>query len=294
MTTSFVIELFVSYTSSTSLGASTVRIRGTVQFEDGLPPLKLEQIYAGDFNAPVVAAIATAAPLSYLANSTLEPVRIKSAAFTISAAEARKVWQIDQVTASRREARPGDDVDIAVIFAGEGVPFTLGSFKDSLFSFSTSNGVPGTQHDPGDRLGRPPLEALVEGRVLAVDGQQEAAAACMRGRRQLTGGDEALLVRERERHAGLERPQRRPHPREADDRVQDDVGPAPLEQLDRITAHLGVLDAVCGGKRGELRRARLERAEPQGWVCRNDLDRLTADRTRGAQEGDTFHIRKDA
>ena len=38
-----------------------------------------------------------------------------------------------------------------VIFAGEGVPFTLGSFKDSLFSFSTSNGVPGTQHDPGDR-----------------------------------------------------------------------------------------------------------------------------------------------
>lgn len=103
-----------------SLGASTVRIRGTVQFEDGLPPLKLEQVYAGDFNAPVVAAIATAAPLSYLTNSTLEPVRIKSAEFTISAAEARKVWQIDQVTASRREARPGDELELAVIFTGEG------------------------------------------------------------------------------------------------------------------------------------------------------------------------------
>jgi hypothetical protein len=38
-----------------------------------------------------------------------------------------------------------------VIFAGEGVPFTLGSFKNSLFSFSTSNGTPGTQNDPGDR-----------------------------------------------------------------------------------------------------------------------------------------------
>jgi Capsule assembly protein Wzi/PAP2 superfamily len=38
-----------------------------------------------------------------------------------------------------------------VVFAGQGVPFTLGSFKDSLFSFSTSNGTPGTQHDPGDR-----------------------------------------------------------------------------------------------------------------------------------------------
>ncbi len=38
-----------------------------------------------------------------------------------------------------------------VIFAGEGVPFTLGSFKNSLFSTSTSNGVPGTHNDPGDR-----------------------------------------------------------------------------------------------------------------------------------------------
>jgi hypothetical protein len=81
-----------------SLGASTVRIRGTVQFEDGLPPLKLEQIYAGDFNAPVVAAIATAAPLSYLANSTLEPVRIKSAA----------VYDLSRGSAQGMADRPGD------------------------------------------------------------------------------------------------------------------------------------------------------------------------------------------
>jgi hypothetical protein len=38
-----------------------------------------------------------------------------------------------------------------VIFAGEQVPFTLRSFKNSLFSFSTSNGGNGLQADPGDR-----------------------------------------------------------------------------------------------------------------------------------------------
>ncbi len=38
-----------------------------------------------------------------------------------------------------------------VIFAGEQVPFTLRSFKNSMFSLSTSNGGNGGQADPGDR-----------------------------------------------------------------------------------------------------------------------------------------------
>ena len=38
-----------------------------------------------------------------------------------------------------------------VIFAGEDVPFTLDSFKNSLFSFSTSNGSAATRRIPGDR-----------------------------------------------------------------------------------------------------------------------------------------------
>lgn len=38
-----------------------------------------------------------------------------------------------------------------VIFAGDGVPFTLRSFGKSLFSSSTSNSASGSQSDPGDR-----------------------------------------------------------------------------------------------------------------------------------------------
>ncbi len=51
--------------------------------------------------------------------------------------------------------------------------------------------------------------ALEERRVLAVDRDQEPAAALAGGERELAGGDEALLVRERERDAVLERPHRR-------------------------------------------------------------------------------------
>ena len=45
--------------------------------------------------------------------------------------------------------------------------------------------------------------------MLAVDRQQQASPTLARGERELAGGDEALLVRERERDAALERPERR-------------------------------------------------------------------------------------
>jgi membrane-associated phospholipid phosphatase len=38
-----------------------------------------------------------------------------------------------------------------VLFAGQGIPFTLETLKNSFFSLSVSNGTPGTQADPGDR-----------------------------------------------------------------------------------------------------------------------------------------------
>ena len=45
--------------------------------------------------------------------------------------------------------------------------------------------------------------------MLAVDGEQRAAAAALGGEGELAGRDEALLVREREVDAVLERPERR-------------------------------------------------------------------------------------
>ena len=116
----------------------------------------------------------------------------------------------------------------------------------------------------------------------------------MRGDGELAGRDEALLVRERERDAVLERPQRRPDAREADDGVQDDVGLAALEQANGIAADLDVLDGVRGGELVERRRAGQERAELELGVRGDDLDRLPADRAGRTEDGDAFHARKDA
>jgi hypothetical protein len=51
--------------------------------------------------------------------------------------------------------------------------------------------------------------------MLAVDRQQQPAATPMRGECELACSDEALLVRERERDAALERPEGRLHAGEA-------------------------------------------------------------------------------
>ena len=82
------------------------------------------------------------------------------------------------------------------------------------------------------------FEALERGGVLAVDRQQPPSAPLASGEREVTGGDEALLVREREVDAALERPDRDRQAREADDRVQDDVRLGAVEQLGQVAPGL--------------------------------------------------------
>jgi len=97
-----------------TLGSSTVAVRGAVTFEDGLPPLKLNQAFAGDVNTPIVASLSAVAPLSSLLQSGGAPVRVKEIALSVTAGEAREIWQIDHLTASRKTVRPGDTVELAV------------------------------------------------------------------------------------------------------------------------------------------------------------------------------------
>lgn len=103
-----------------TLGSSTVAVKGEISMDGGLPPLKIDQVFTGDFNTPVVASIGTATPLTFLMQSSQEPVKIRGISLSASAIEARKAWQIDQVSVSRREVSPGDELEISVVLAGEG------------------------------------------------------------------------------------------------------------------------------------------------------------------------------
>ena len=135
-----------------------------------------------------------------------------------------------------------------------------------------------------DALRLAELRALEERRVLAVDRDQLAPAPLLRRERELAGGDEALLVRERERDAVLERPHRRREPGEADDGVQDDVGLGALEQLGRVAADLRQRREPV-----DRRRARRGGDELELGMRVDHLDRLAADRAGRAEQGDPLH-----
>jgi hypothetical protein len=130
--------------------------------------------------------------------------------------------------------------------------------------------------------------------MLAVDRKEKPSPTLLRGYRELAGRDEALLVRERQRHAALERPQRRANAGEADDGVEHDVGVASLQEHTRISADLDVRDPVLRCEIVQRGRPRLEGAKLELGVRGDDLDRLPADRSCRPEDCDASHARKDA
>jgi hypothetical protein len=100
-----------------TLGAGTVALRGRVQME-GLPePLLLDNMFAGDFNVPMQAALSTALPVAYALQNSLEPLRLKSIDLTLDAFAEKKQMTVEQIWASRREVRPGEAIELNVLLS---------------------------------------------------------------------------------------------------------------------------------------------------------------------------------
>ena len=102
-----------------TLGLGSYSIRGAVEFQQNLPPLKLDNAYSGDFNVPAQASLGVASPLSAVMTAGFDNLKIKGINLAIEASERKRAMQVDQITASRKEVRPGDSVDLTVTLTGE-------------------------------------------------------------------------------------------------------------------------------------------------------------------------------
>ena len=102
-----------------TLGLASYSLRGEVEFQGGVPPLKLDNAYAGDFNVPSQAASGVASPLAYLMSAGFDALKIKNITLVIDASERKRLLQIDQITASHKEVHPGQPVDLTVTFTEE-------------------------------------------------------------------------------------------------------------------------------------------------------------------------------
>ncbi len=101
------------------IGEGTVNVSGQVEFEGTSAPLKLSNTYAGDFNIPGMVSLATASPVAYVMQSGFDTLRPKRVVLDIEALPRKRQFQIDELWASRREARPGDTIELTLALAGD-------------------------------------------------------------------------------------------------------------------------------------------------------------------------------
>lgn len=101
-------------------GASTLRLTGEVEFQNGPAPVKLDNMFSADNGAAMQASLSAAIPVAYIMQSSFnQALPLKRAVLHIEAFDRKKQLNIESVTASKREARAGDKLTLNVLFAGE-------------------------------------------------------------------------------------------------------------------------------------------------------------------------------
>jgi hypothetical protein len=101
-----------------TLGAATYRVSGRIEFE-GAGPIRLANMYAGDFNVPMQVSLGAAVPLAHAMQSGFDELKVQHVDVSVDVYDEKRLFQIDQVFPSRPVARPGETVEVTVIMTGD-------------------------------------------------------------------------------------------------------------------------------------------------------------------------------
>jgi hypothetical protein len=102
-----------------TVGASTIRITGEVEFQNASDPLRVNNLFTADSGAPMQASLSTAIPLAFAMQSGFDALKLKKVVLHIDALDQKKQLTIDGITVSRSEVRPGDKVQLHVSLIGD-------------------------------------------------------------------------------------------------------------------------------------------------------------------------------
>jgi hypothetical protein len=102
-----------------TMGASSFRVTGEIEFHGSAAPLKVNNMYAADTGSAMIASLSTAIPLAYVLQSGFDALEVKKVALDIESFDAKMQFQIDSVSVGRREVRPGGKVELTTTLVGE-------------------------------------------------------------------------------------------------------------------------------------------------------------------------------
>ena len=92
---------------------------GHIEFEGNDPPLDVSNVFTADSAVALQAAITLVTPLSFAMQSGFHNLKPKKISFVVEPSEQKRQLQIDEVWLSKREAHPGDTIDITCVLSGE-------------------------------------------------------------------------------------------------------------------------------------------------------------------------------
>ncbi|MGD0498846.1 MAG: SpoIVB peptidase S55 domain-containing protein [Bryobacteraceae bacterium] len=102
-----------------TVGVSSIRLSGELEFANAPAPVRMANIFAVDSGAVIQAALSAAVPAAYVMQSGFDALKLKRVALKIETFDQKKGLDIDGVTVSPREARPGQAIRLNVSLAGE-------------------------------------------------------------------------------------------------------------------------------------------------------------------------------
>ncbi|MGA2436601.1 MAG: hypothetical protein ABSG25_15105, partial [Bryobacteraceae bacterium] len=102
-----------------TMGEAAFSINGEVEFENGAAPLRIANMYSGNFSIAAQVALAAASPLAYAMESGFDALKPKRIALHIDSYPAKRELRIDRMWSSRREVRPGERVEVTVALSGD-------------------------------------------------------------------------------------------------------------------------------------------------------------------------------
>ena len=102
-----------------TVGAGTLRLHGRAEFEGDIPALTTQDVFVSDNNVPQQAAADAVVPLAFVLAGGFRDLHLKSLSFELEPIESKRQLHIAQAWASAHDVRPGDPVELTVVFDGE-------------------------------------------------------------------------------------------------------------------------------------------------------------------------------
>ena len=99
-----------------NIGPQTYSIRGQIDFDGG--PVRIDDVYSGDVAVGAIASGGVGSTVAFALQSGFDALRIKGLTFDVRPVEKRRQSQILDLIAPR-SARPGEQIDLAVVMGGE-------------------------------------------------------------------------------------------------------------------------------------------------------------------------------